>query len=329
MRNVRFGIGMAVTAMLVSCEPVIEPLADTVPEVPAPSFAVHGPVVQSVTGGAGFYWTQSSSGAEVWRTYSLSARKHADGSVTGTFQANYHGLWVDRGRITCFTIRGNEAWLGVVIESSTSPNPNRVNSERIIHVQDNGEGGGADPDLSTALPSLGDFESLDDYCTRAPLERPDHRVHELEAGNIQVFNPLVDISGSGGFHFLSRGGDELWRTFSLTAQKQADGSVTGHYQSNAEGDYNEGPITCFTIIGNEGWLGMIVEVSSNPDRVGEERIIYVQDNGEDGGTDPDRSTRLPPLLLTGLPDLDTYCAEPDIGASGVYDLEEGGIQIRR
>jgi len=332
MRIVRLATGLATALAIAACEPVIEPLADTTYEVPSPSFSVHNRVVQSVTGGGGFYWTQPSSGVEVWRTYSLNARKYADGSVTGTFQANYHGLWKDRGRIACFTIRGNEAWLGVVIESSTSPNPNRVNSERIIYMQDNGEGSNAAPDGSTALPPLGDFGSLDDYCMRAPLERPDIGVHELEAGNIQVFNPVVDISGSGGFTWTRpRTGEEFWLTSSVSARKQADGSVTGTYERIIhEFGWDKARITCFTIIGNEAWLGMIIEESTNPPSVGLGRALYLVDNGRRSDSEPDRSTGLPRLSSVGVETPEEYCqTTPENGGTSVYEFEEGDIQIGR
>lgn len=185
MRTVRFGTGLAVAATLVACEPVIEPLADTVPELSAPSFAVHNPVVQSVTGGAGFYWTQPSSGEEVWRTSSLTARKYADGSVTGRYQfSDDSGNWGE-SRIACFTIILNEGWLGLIVEASS--NPASVGSERIVYVMDNGGGSKPDPDRSTRLPPLGitGLPDLDTYCAETP-EIGAPSVFDLEAGNIQI-----------------------------------------------------------------------------------------------------------------------------------------------
>jgi hypothetical protein len=39
---------------------------------------------------------------------------------------------------------------------------------------------------------------------------------------------------------------------------------------------------------------------------------------------------LPTLGITGLPDLDTYCAEtPEIRERSVYDVEEGGVVLYR
>jgi hypothetical protein len=111
---------------------------------------------------------------------------YCDGSVTGTLQANYHGLWKDRGQITCFTIIGTEAWLGVVIQRSTSPNPGRVGSERVLYVQDNGEGSMAEPDRSTGLAPLSSagVDTLDEYCETTPQRTAS--VYDLEAGNIQI-----------------------------------------------------------------------------------------------------------------------------------------------
>ena len=61
---------------------------------------------------------------------------------------------------------------------------------------------------------------------------------------------------------------------------------------------------------------------------GDLRVVYVMDNGEGKNALPDRSTAFPPLGITGLPDLDTYCAEtPEIRDRSVFDLEGGNIQI--
>ena len=63
---------------------------------------------------------------------------------------------------------------------------------------------------------------------------------------------------------------------------------------------------------------------------GDPRVVYVMDNGEGSEAPPDRSTAFPPLGITGMPDLDAYCAEtPEIRARSVFDLEAGNIQILR
>lgn len=327
MRTVRLATGLAAALAIVACEPVIAPLADTIPEVPAPSFAVFNPVVQHVTGSADFHWIRPSTGEEFWRTSSLTARKHADGSVTGTYEANIHGLITYEGRITCLTITGNEAWLGLIIEDSS--NPAVIGSERALYVMDN-----AGADRSTALPRLSStgFGTLDEYCQATP-EMPSSSVYDLEAGNIHVvvqFNPVVEnVTGSAKFHRTLSSGETYLHTGAFTARRYADGSVEGMYSGNGNAGPYRGSIQCFTIIGNEAWLGVIVErYSKGSPQPGDPRVVYVMDNGEGSEAPPDRSTAFPPLGITGLPDLDTYCAEtPEIRDRSVFDLEAGNIQI--
>ena len=55
------------------------------------------------------------------RTFTFSARRFADGSVTGEFQIIARQVdRVTHGRITCMTVLGNSAWIGVKIERDNS-----------------------------------------------------------------------------------------------------------------------------------------------------------------------------------------------------------------
>jgi hypothetical protein len=87
------------------------------------------------------------------------------------------------GRIVCFTIIGNEAWVGVEIEYWTVEPPGGL--ERWFYVQDNGEGRKADPDLSTASPRVSPaWEGLQEFC-----EYPgpgNASVDEVQAGNVRI-----------------------------------------------------------------------------------------------------------------------------------------------
>jgi hypothetical protein len=251
--------------------------------------------------------------------------------VTGRYQANYHGSVSYQGQITCFTIVGNEAWLGLIIEKSS--NPSLVGSLRIVYLQDNGNGSKSEPDRSTALPRLSSlgYGTLDEYCEATPTIQASS-VYDVEAGNIRIhsLNPIVEqVTGSAGFHRTTRQGLTYWHTGAFNARRYADGSVRGMYQGNGGNGPYRGNVECFTVVGNEAWLGVIVERSLNsPPFPGQSRVVYVQDNGEGAGAPPDRSTAFPPLGITGLPDLDTYCAEtPEIRAQSVFDLEAGNIQI--
>lgn len=79
--------------------------------------------------------------------YSANAIRHADGSVSGQFQLRTEQ--VDggsiHGSVLCFTIVGNRARLGGVIERSSTPLA--TEGQHVIwNVVDNGEGRRAPPD---------------------------------------------------------------------------------------------------------------------------------------------------------------------------------------
>ncbi len=158
-------------AGLLGCE------SATQPEVGTPNLAVARGVVESVSG-LGLY---TDGGAK--RTWSFTAVKHADGTVRGEFEGLNRSLGTGthgHGDVICFTIVGNEAWLGGVIEQNPS-NPNRVGLEFGWRVVDNGQGGGAPPDQITRTLRIG--EPGTDFCESTPDVG---FLHDLEAGNIQV-----------------------------------------------------------------------------------------------------------------------------------------------
>lgn len=79
-------------------------------------------------------------------TYSLSAIKHADGTVTGEFEVHVEVtasgalLLKSHATITCFTIvAGNIALIGGVIDRRDPPAPPGI-TEGFITVVDNGQG---------------------------------------------------------------------------------------------------------------------------------------------------------------------------------------------
>jgi hypothetical protein len=95
------------------------------------------------------------------RTFSFQVRRNADGSVRGVFQLIGHARPPARwhGRLTCFSVAGNEAWIGGFYEKST--NPALVDTGFGFYVKDNGEGGSAVPDLVTpARPGPGESRRL-------------------------------------------------------------------------------------------------------------------------------------------------------------------------
>lgn len=79
------------------------------------------PVVASVTG-SGHAWVPTQSAEPAWRTFTLNARRLADGTAQGRFGYNSHpGLSRVTGRVVCLQVDGDEAFVKVVIEQFDDP----------------------------------------------------------------------------------------------------------------------------------------------------------------------------------------------------------------
>jgi len=138
---------------------------------------------ESVTGHADFV---TATGFRF--SYSLSAIRHEDGSVSGQFENHLEnaqtGAFVLNAhvRITCFAISGNIARVGGVIERQTGrPLPPGI-TEGFITVVDNGEGDAASPDLASP-PRVGGDGSALTQCVTGGMSLP---LFPIERGNIQV-----------------------------------------------------------------------------------------------------------------------------------------------
>jgi hypothetical protein len=113
----------------------------------------------------------------------LTAVRHKDGSVSGQFENHVENaatgefFLAAHVRITCFTINGNIARIGGVIERQTGI-PAAPGTEGFITVVDNGEGGSASADLASP-PGLGPAEQ---HC-ESGFPRP---LFPVERGTIQV-----------------------------------------------------------------------------------------------------------------------------------------------
>ena len=169
-------VGGAALLVVVAC-------ADT-PTTPtpamdlSPAFAI-GPVGSSVAGQGSFDFGGSN------RTFAFTARMLADGSVDGQWQRVTHtgGPAQSRshGKITCFTIVGNQAWIGGFKTSGTTfVDP--PNNEVRWRVADNGEGTSDPADQISAQFVAGGPGSAANYCASTP----GHALNDLTAGNIQV-----------------------------------------------------------------------------------------------------------------------------------------------
>ncbi len=167
---------LAAVFTVVACENAVEPE----PNMPGPSFSAN-PVVQSVSGSGSFI-----APAGDWRTFSFTARRHADGTVAGQWQrirrqpgnasqSKSHGI------VTCFTIVGTQAFLGGVTTTGLfSTPPNNENAWRVV---DNGQGASAPPD-QMSLEFVGAPPGFAaSYCALTQAAPP---LINLQAGNIQV-----------------------------------------------------------------------------------------------------------------------------------------------
>jgi hypothetical protein len=138
-------------------------------------------VGQSVTGSGSFIFGAFN------RTFSFTARIHADGSVDGQWQRVTHnglpGQSRSHGKITCLTIIGNQAWLGGFKTLSTSGGVEPPNNGVIWRVIDNGQGRNAPADQMSGQGVNRPPENVASYCAAAPTG---DILFDLAAGNIQV-----------------------------------------------------------------------------------------------------------------------------------------------
>ena len=166
---------LCTAALLVGCSDAPTP-TENVSDVTQPAFAAGGPIVASVTGSGHRY----RPGPELWRTFSITAVKKANGTVKGQYQINNHGeaLPAVKGPVVCLTVDGNQAWIGVIIEKTDDPGGG-VGQHLAIQVVDNGEGTDAAPDQISGGHAVDDAQQFCD----SPY---DLNLVPIDAGNIQV-----------------------------------------------------------------------------------------------------------------------------------------------
>lgn len=236
-----------------------------------------GQVTQSVHGSA-----HIELGGEL-RTFTFSARKYADGSVTGQFEII--ARQVDRithGRITCMTVRGNAAWIGVVIERDNSGVSTGAQGRfRVVDL-----GTGQTEDLVSLLAFSFAPGFAQSYCNNLP-PNPPLNMTQGEVGitqpgsssfsssvivpiNLGVFVPcanggageFVSLSGNlhslfhftddgaGGFHAMSENNPQgVSGTGSVTGDKyQATGVTLSHFNTSGV-PFNQTFVNNFRIIG--------------------------------------------------------------------------------
>ncbi len=143
---------------------------------------------------------------------------------------------------------------------------------------------------------------------------------------------LESVSGSGSITADLRG-DVHWRTFSFTAIRRADGTVDGQWErvnrfgGTAAETKSHGVITCFTIVGDEAWIGGYATSGSSSDGPNNAVGWHVKDNGQGQQDPPDQ------ISWQGTWGTAEWAADYRAIASSnlldAFDLEAGNIQIMK
>ena len=148
-----------------------------------------------------------------------------------------------------------------------------------------------------------------DRVTNPPMT-PDALETKGKADRIQ--GPWTEsITGSGHFvtgpYAYTPG---VWRTFTIKAQKDSNGSVDGRFQivlHLKDGvDIVRGEVVCFTVVGNTAWVGAHKDGNDPPDIA-----FQLVDNGEGSGDPPDEVGLYAEAAYWGFPAgfAHTFCNE--------------------
>jgi hypothetical protein len=137
-------------------------------------------VVASASGGYGFSGPVLGGFIEV-QPFAWNVQIKADGSVQGRYEYTQVRDSVElmvRGSLTCATIRGNQVWVGGVIEDSSRES--LIGLDMWFQAQDNGTAG--TPDMSSTIGAAA-APAGQQYCDDAPVVRFPFLI---EQGNLQV-----------------------------------------------------------------------------------------------------------------------------------------------
>ncbi len=140
----------------------------------------------------------------------------------------------------------------------------------------------------------------------------------------------VVASASGGYGYTGTAAGSFFdvHPFTWNVQVHEDGSVHGRFNYTQVRDGVElsarGSLTCATIIGNQVWVGGIIEDSSRASLVGLDMWFQAQDNGE-GPNDPaDMSST---LGAGGPGAAQQYCDDHPV-VRFPFLVERGNLQVR-
>lgn len=190
---------------------------------------------------------------------------------------------------------------------------------------------------ATMQVSTGTYESVErggwqGYYKPIRITQTDDLAGKLRITRTKVSNGgriVESVTGSGSRLAVEQEGD--WRTFSFTALRHADGTVDGQWERIRRGDGNaadsksHGVVTCFTIVGDEAWLGGY----ATSGLYGGRGVAWrVKDNGQGQSTDPDQISLQWTNMEPGNPAW--YCARtPDDDGLELNDIKAGDIRIKR
>lgn len=159
----------------------------------------------------------------------------------------------------------------------------------------------------------------------------------VAAGVSLAAGPRESANGQGTLMVTDQNGT-FRRSFSLSAQRQADGSVKGRAKlHNPQYTYGNGnqpymlqiDISCMKVIGNVAFFGGSTTRTNEPDPIYSDAVFFsVQDNGEPGKGNDKISLAyfwddLPPI--TGDPQA---CQNLEIGDFPLETIDFGNIQVK-
>jgi hypothetical protein len=139
-------------------------------------------VVASASGGYGFSGTAAGS-TFVIHPFTWTVQLRADGTASGEYRYTQvrDGVALEvSGPLNCATVIGDRVWVGGIIEESSRES--LLGLDMWFQAQDNGEGDGDPPDMSSTV-GAGAAGAAQQYCD----DHPDVRFpFFLDQGNLQV-----------------------------------------------------------------------------------------------------------------------------------------------
>ena len=139
---------------------------------------------------------------------------------------------------------------------------------------------------------------------------------------------VASANGGYGFSGSAAGSFFVIHPFTWHVKIRADGSVTGSYDYTQVRDGVElqvsGSLHCATIVGNQVWVGGLIEESSRASLIGLDMWFQARDNGEGASTPPDMSSTIGAGPAGAAAQ---YCADHPV-VLFPFLLELGNLQVR-